>query len=276
MCAIHFPWAFLWPHKTLRMVLSGALLILATHPAWSGAYLENTGMGLLMMNIRFDQARVALSSSGSPAKTVVFKRIDEVNSLELGLNDRVTFLLNAGATKSTYQDATQYSYYTGRSITEVGARLKLVRGADWMVSAQATELLPINTCSCISAVASDTLEQQDVRLLAGKNFKIGTRYPLYAEIQIGERFRQSASTEMHIDTSLAWRPSGNLMLLGQTFTSQAAASGTLPAVSQTKGQISFIYDISKSLAFQFGLFKTLAARNALSEHGVITGLWLHF
>ena|GEM_PF-2614701 len=249
---------------------------LSATPALSGAYLENRETGLLMIDVRIDHARASFSATGQLTSSVIFDRVDTTSNLEWGLNDRVTVLLSTGATKATYEDETGYNYYSGRSVTEVGARFKLIRGADWILSAQTTELVPINTSYINSAVATDTLEQQDLRLLLGKNFVIGTRYPLYAEIQIGERFRQSTSTENHIDTSLAWRPLANVMFLAQTFWTHAPASGLSPDLSQTKAELSIIYDISRSLAFQIGGFDTVSARNALSEHGVIAGLWIHF
>jgi hypothetical protein len=194
----------------------------------------------------------------------------------LGVSERVTLLLSAGGTKASYEDASQYSYYVGRSVSEIGARFKLVRGADWILSAQATTLLPDGACSCISAISSDTMLQQDSRLMIGKNFNIGTRYPLYAEIQIGERFRQSNSTETHIDASLAWRPRVNVMLLAQSFWTQAPLRAQAPRLNRFKQEISVIYDFSRYIAFRLGVFDTLFGQNTLSEHGVVMGMWLHF
>jgi protein XagA len=256
--------------------LIGLLVLLMCSPALSGAYLENRGTGLLIFSGRLDEARVSLSSKGQPLSAISYNRLDTTTNLELGINERATFLFSAGLTKASYADSEQWSYYLGRSITEIGARFKLVRGADWILSAQSTLLLPNGACSCISAVSSETLYQQDDRLLLGKNFAIGTHYPLYAEIQFGQRFRQAHSVETHVDTSLAWRPKINWMILAQTFTNQSPADSQTPRISQTKAQISLIYDLSAAISLQFAGFKTILARNALSEQGGLMAIWLHF
>ncbi len=270
------------------------LLLLCCSPlvsglAHAGAYLELRGQGLVILTGSFRSETTKFDASGRVIPLGEYKRFDLTKNLEYGLTPNLTGLLSTGVTKASLQEydvpvdinghitnANVSSTYSGRSVTEIGARYKLAGGQDWALSAQGTALLPMPACSCNDAVSSDTHFQTDMRLIFGKNFQFGQYYPLYTEIAAGQRLRSGSSTETHVDVTLAWHPRINWMLMGQTFSTFAPATSQALAQTSHKGQISVVYDLSTRIALQFGLMSSIYGENVYKERGLIFALWLRF
>jgi hypothetical protein len=245
--------------------------------ARAGAFLQTAGGGEIIQSLRFTGSATGFDRSGRITPLPLYQKYELQTYLEFGATDWLT-LIAQPTISSIFADGAQWGSVRGLTSIEAGARALIKQVDDIVFSAQATAKIPTLRDRTNPALAGNTGEEFDLRLLAGKPIEIAG-FSGFIDAQAGWRFRRDGPPdEARVDLTLGFRPFSTILLLAQSFNIIAPASGQpgFPAFRQHKAQASLVWTISPGVSLQSGIFGTIAARNMRREHGVLSGVWYKF
>lgn len=272
-----------WPSRySLAVARSGALalLCLIPLPALAGAFLQSPGAGEVIVSARFERSDRFFDSSGKLVPVRDYRKFEMQAWMEYGLYESLTLIFapsitRLGSSAPPTPVRMETAVFDVHAHVEAGARFRLYRSGDSVVSVQATARLRQPLEGAFARLVRDERNEIDVRLLYGRSFSFGA-FSGYADIQSGYRYRAGAGDEWRSDLSLGLNMRPGWMLLLQNFNLVAWRRGAAPAKRSHKLQASLVYSPTPRWAIQAGLFTTLAARNARRDHGMIAAVWRKF
>lgn len=239
--------------------------------------MQDDGGFQLIQTLRFTSSATAFGPNGKIAPMPLYQKYELQTYLEYGATDWLTLIAQPTVSRIAVIDNPS-GFAAGLTSIEAGARMKLKQVEGIIFSAQATLKIPTARDRSNPALAGNTGEELDVRLLAGRSFELAGMNG-FVDAQAGYRFRRDGPPgEMRADLTIGFRPLPRLMLLAQSFNIIAASSGQpgFPSFRQHKVQGSLVWEYSQGVSLQSGLFTTIASRNARREHGFISAIWYRF
>jgi hypothetical protein len=258
-----------------RFVLGAAAAIaLAPAPAAAGAWTEPQGEGLMIATL-WGWTGVGAPWGGDPA--VKQSRADLQLYAEYGLNDRWTIFGQMAIERYGLSPPTQ-STYVGLDYSDLGLGAKLWASGPWVVSGEATLMLPGAWNPASPAQAGDTGGAVDGRMLAGYSFAIGPA-PGFVDLEAGYRVRTAGPPgEWHGDATIGLKPAPGVILMLQDFAvvSMPSTEPGFPAWRQNVWQASLVLPLWDRWQVQVGYFQTSLAVKTNTERGAAVALWRTF
>ena len=245
--------------------------------ARAGAFLLGEGDFQLISASRFTGSVHAFGNAGKLNPVGYYSKFELSPYIEYGATEYLTLIAQPTLTRAIAEGPPAGSFY-GLGSIEAGARFRLGEWEQTVFSAQAVAHIAIARDALNPALVGNTGNEFDLRLLAGRSFKIGD-FDAFADAQAGYRFRSAGSpNEIRADFTIGVRPFRRLQLLAQSFNTIAPASGApgFPAFRQHKIQLTALFDISKRYTIYSGLFTTIAGRSARQEYGMVSGFAYRF
>lgn len=255
-----------------RAFVAWILLVLMAGAARAGAWLMPPGEGQIIAGTAFSGSSRAFDAHGKLIPVPSYKKFELGSYIEYGLTDWLT-LVAAPAYDVIRQPAPAPSY-TGPGESGMGGRFRLFQSDAFVASLQATLLTPGASFNGAEPHRAGAI---DLRAMAGASFTIGA-WAAFADAAAGYRFyAQAQPGEWKLDLTLGVRPSPQLLVLLQGFSSmQTNRSADFPRSSWAKLQGSFVYDLNTAWSAQLGAFMTLAGTNAGRELGPMAAIWYRF
>jgi hypothetical protein len=251
-----------------------AIATLAADPARAGAWAPAAGTGIVIAGTGFTAGDHYFTASGRLAPVADYRKFELAAYGEYGITDRLTAVVASSGLLETLGSPIDLGYL-GLGYLEAGGRVLLLQEGPAVVSLQATGRV---AGSHLRAwIGSDADTQADVRALAGYGFDLGG-WSGFVEGQLGFRWRDApVANEIRADLTLGLRLARDWLVMLQSFTAIAIETGTgRPPQSETKLQLSAVYDLSARWALQLGGFATLVGSNALNERGLLAAVWYRF
>lgn len=255
--------------------LIAAALLLATGPAFAGAWTMDKGKGQVTVSMTASRADDTFDAAGRAHASPRYQKLEAESLLEYGASDRLTVMLGPGFQHIDIAPPTDAAR-TGAGYTEFGARYRFLQGDAWVFSAQGLMRAPGTSDTSNPAAIGYTGVEFDARALLGTAFNVGN-LPAFINIEIAQRFRDGAPNEFRADATFGIRLAPRWLLLAQSFTVIAESNSRLfPAYNYSKLQLSAIYDLTEDWSVQLGGFATVFGHNALQENALVAGLQYKF
>lgn len=256
--------------------LVASALAAASGEAFGGAWTLDAGTGEAMVTATASQASRAFDASRSLVGTADTTKFELQALVEYGASDWATLIFSPSLQHIAIGAPVSASR-SGPGYTDVGARLRLLQGDDWVFSAQTLVRLPGTRDMSNPAAAGYRDSEAELRALFGTNFQAGA-WPAFVDVEIAHRWRAGPNpNEWRFDVTLGLEPAPRWLLLLQNFNViSAGAVVPAPSYDYSKLQISARYDLTEQWALQAGVFTTFAGRNALQENGVLVAVWYRF
>jgi hypothetical protein len=254
--------------------LAGVAPALAATHARAGAWAPPAGTGIVIAGTGFTTGERYFTASGRLVPVPDYRKFELAAYGEYGITDRLTAVVASSGLLETIGSPIDLGYL-GLGYIEAGGRALLIEEGAAVVSVQATGRV---AGSHLRAwIGSDADTQVDLRALAGYGFRLGG-WTGFVEGQLGFRWRDApAANEIRADLTLGLRPARDWLVMLQSFSAIAAETGTgRPPQSETKLQLSAVYDLSARWALQLGGFATLVGSNTLAERGLLAAVWYRF
>ena len=259
------------------VLLALPLALCLTHSVTAGAFLLPEGQGQFIAGVGYTEGSRRFDQGGRIVTAPSFSKVEASGYLEYGLTSWLSLI--AAPTLSHAHDAPASNSVTGSDSSAFGGRLQIYGAPGRVVAVQALVQPPIgagNRATQLMDGGARTLGV-DTRLLLGQAFPL-FGLPAFVDIEPGAHVRADPfPTEARFDATLGVRPTQNLLVLFQDFSSFAHADGPLlPQQSYSKVQISAVYDFSARWSLQLGGVRTIAGRNIVRETGPLGGVWYRF
>ncbi|MBE7218271.1 MAG: hypothetical protein INR64_07355 [Caulobacteraceae bacterium] len=214
--------------------------------------------------------------AGDRVRIADYDKAEAYLLVEYGLTDAITVIVTPSLRHVSVDDASRDT--NGFGYTDLGARWRIARGRDWVVSLQATLRAPGAERRDGLVQVDSTGEEYDLRVLAGRSFGVLGR-PAFVDLQGGYRVRDGGPPdEWRADLTLGVRPWPRVLLLAQSFNvaSNGAGTGIFGEDRYDNLALSGVYDLDRRWSVQVGGYATASGRNALDERGGIVALWWRF
>jgi hypothetical protein len=263
-------------HIGLGRVLALGLMA-SPDAASAGAWTLPEGGGLAIVTLTPSQANKGFDEKGKLQSIPRYSKTELQTLLEYGAADWFTVML-APSLQQIKIAAPVDAQRSGFGYTDIGGRMRLSQGEDWVFSAQATLRVPGTFDKRNPAAIGYTDPELDVRALFGYSFN-ALGWPAFFDVQLAQRFRIGGPPdEFRADLTLGIQPLPQWLLLAQSFNviSEGAGAPGVPSFSYYKFQVSAVYSVNPALSLQVGAFTTYAGYNALQENGIVLGGWYKF
>ena len=197
--------------------------------------------------------------------------------VEYGLNDQWT-IFGQMAIERYELSRPESSLYAGLDYSDLGLRAKLWSYGDWVISSEATLLLPGAWNPASPAQAGNTGGAADARLLAGYSFALGSGTGFF-DLEFGYQFRSAGPPdEWHMDATIGLKPAPGVILMMQNFyvASTQSTDSSFPSWRQNVIQASVVLPLWDRWQFQMGYFKSTLTSRTNSERGGVLAIWRTF
>ena len=248
----------------------GFFASIASGEALAGAFLQPAGEGQVIVKATAAQAGRVFDGSGRARRNPSWRKSEIEAYVEYGLTEWAT-LIASPSLMYFHAPASRPATYAGLSESEIGAKLRLLLYGPAVFSAQAT----LRSSGAVLGGGNRALAgrgglRADARLLAGAGFDV-YGFSGFVDAQIGYRTPlPGRAGEIHADLTAGIRPVERFLLMLQMF------STVSPQFQSHKAQASGVYDVTKAISVQLGVFATVAGRKAPLETGVVAALWVKF
>lgn len=262
------------PLVALAVALAIALAM-ASSPALASPWTMAAGEGRMIVTAITSHAGQSFDGDGDSIAAPDYDQLMAFFAAEYGVTQDITLLATPSLRRIEVEDG---STSFGLENVELGARWRLFHNGQWVVSAQATALVPGNNRRARIAQIGSNDAQYDARLQAGYGFAAG-KLAGFTSVEGGYRLRSGeAPDEFHADATLGIHATKRLMLIGNLFNtwSNGAGRGDYPSYRYSNLYAGGVYQLSRRLSVQLGALATVSGRNALRERGVYSGLWVKF
>lgn len=247
----------------------------AADPALAGPWTMSAGEGRVIATTIYSHSGKSFDGSGESVDAPDYDQFTVSFLTEYGLTEDVTLVVNPGM-KWIGIKGEEDSF--GLDSIELGARYRLFRDGQFIVSAQASAFVPGTLRNRPVAQVTGNDAQFEARLQAGYGFMLG-RLRGFTSVEGGYRLRLGSSPdEFRGDATLGVHATDRLMLIGNLFNtwSNGAGGDGFSSYRYSNLYTGGVYAVSPRLSFQLGGLATLGGRNALRERGVYSGFWLKF
>lgn len=255
----------------------GVILMVSPSAAFAGAWTLDAGQGVAIVTGTASQASKVFDGGGNLQSAPRYTK-DELQALfEYGATDWFTVMLAPSLQHVDIASPFDASR-NGFGYTDIGGRVRLGAGNDWVVSAQTTVRVPGTSDKTNPAAIGYTNMEVDIRGLLGYSFAAGA-WPAFIDLQVAQRFRlDGPPDEFRADFTFGFRPIDRWLFLVQSFNVVSEGAGTwgLPSYNYSKFQLSAVYALTPQLSLQLGGFTTYWGRNAIQENGVVLSAWYRF
>jgi hypothetical protein len=245
--------------------------------AHAGAWTQPQGAGQVVTTGTASTATEAFGPDRELRSTPRYSKFEMQALMEYGVSDWLTVMAAPGF-QSVHIASPVSARRTGLGYTELGARLRLTQGENWVLSGQGIVRVPGTFDAGNPAAVGYTGVEVDVRGLFGASFAAFGR-PAFVDLQLAQRFRDGGPpNEARVDLTFGLRTARKWLLLAQSFNviSEGSGSALFLSYSYHKLQLSALYQLDTQWAVQAGLVSTFAGRNALQENGLVLGAWYRF
>lgn len=242
----------------------------------AGAWLMPPGSGQIIASAAFSGSTRAFDAQGRLIPVPSYEKFELGGYLEYGVADWLTVLAAPAYDKIRQPPPAQS--YDGLGESAIGAKIGLYRAEAAVLSLQASLRTPgPSFTESLGPLQPRRAAAIDLRAMAGCNFEIASM-PGFAEVQLGYRFYvQNQPGEGRFDLTLGLRPTAQLLIMAQSFSSVSNGSGNgFLNSSWTKLLSSVVYDVAPQWSLQIGAFLTVAGKNAGREQGPIGAIWYRF
>lgn len=253
-------------------------LLFVPSAAWAGAWTfpEGTGQWLAMLTAATSTSYFDGSGLASIPR---YNKFEAQALIEYGITDRLTGIFKPEL-QSIDIAAPVDAQRSGLGYTEFGARYGFLQSKDWVVSGQATLLVPGTTDTSNPAAIGYTDVEADLRVLVGHNFTLGSM-PAFFDLEVAQRERTAGyPSEFRTDATLGVQVLPRWLLLTQSFNVISEGAGNTAydggSYEYYKLQLSAVYSLTPTWQLQGGGYVTYAGGNALQENGMIFGVWHQF
>lgn len=263
--------------------------------ARAGAWLWPENHGQALLTTTFADAQKAYDKNGRLVATPPYHRFETQFYIEHGVADGLNFVGEgaamdfSGSSETTLDLARSIAeakaglpissnhiaglHYQGLGLGAAGARLRLARFGDYILSTQAT-------VRAASSQARRFLDMRqpvaaDARLLLGRFFSLAGMNG-FLDSQIGFRSGGQNGPEARLDLTAGLRPLPELLIMAQSFSALAPRGGIAPLMAAQKFQLSAVYDVTPAMSLQIGGVIAILGVNSPAERGVFTGLWWRY
>ena len=257
----------------MKSFLSMACIALAMPmPALAGAFNEQPGHAQIIFSDTNASASQYWTADGASRLPVSYSMREREILIQFGITSRLmgiiktTRLSAAGAPGLTFD---------GRGPLDLGAQWQVAVVEGYLLSVQGIVHLPSPAMSQAAWLFGASRQEAELRWLLGKTFHFGGRKG-FVDIQSGYRTRGNGlGHEWHYDTTSGLELTPTLMLMTQTFTTQAAATPTnaYALYEQRKKQVSLVRDFG-TFSLQAGVFRTVSGRRSYVERGTLLSIWM--
>jgi hypothetical protein len=260
--------------------LAAAVLCVASAIAFAptlgeaGAWTEPQGQGLMIATF-WGWTGAGAPWGGDPA--VKQNRADLQIYAEYGLNDQWTIFGQMAIERYQISPPTS-SLYSGLDYSDLGFRAKLWASGPWIVSGEATLMLPGAWNPVSPAQAGNTGGAADWRMLGGYSFAIGSA-PGFVDLEFGYRVRTAGPPdEWHLDATIGVKPTPGMILMLQDFfvVSMPSTDPSFSAWRQNVVEASLVLPLWDRWQAQVGWFTTTLAAKTNTERGAELALWRTF
>lgn len=248
--------------------------------AYAGAWTLPKGEGQLISNAVYSNAKRAFDSNRGAGAVVDFLKSEQSVYLEYGLTPRMTVVASGALQDISYIAREGRQQYSGLGTSRLGLRYGLKPRGAWVLSVQPSLVIPAGGESVPDADLGRGGLGGELRLLAGRNIKVGARDG-FVDFQTAFDYRSGdAPEQVMIDATLGVEIISKLQVLGQAF-AQYTTSGTFGADQVLENdslrlQGSVVWRYSKKSSLQLGAFQTVLGRNTVRQQGVSLGVWQRF
>lgn len=251
----------------------------ASGAAVAGAWTMDEGHGQAILQAGAYQSSSEFGPSSDLYASRPYSKVEVTLVIEYGATDWLT-LIAAPQFLSVSLGEPAPSSYAGLGYSDVGARVRLLAGNDWVVSAQAVGRFPGTGNSQSAAAVGYEDPEVDLRLLAGYAFTLFGK-AAFLDLEAAQRLRFGPPPdELHVDLTLGVRVSERWQVLAQSFNVVSEGAGEGPYFGDSyeyyKLQLGAAYDWSAALTLQMAVVGTWFARNAPQENGVVLGALYRF
>jgi hypothetical protein len=264
-------------HLRLARVLAIGLMTSPT-AAFAGAWTLDAGQSIAIVTGTLSQSDKAFDGTGNTQPIARYSKNELQALFEFGATNWLTLML-APSLQHVDIAAPFEARRDGVGYTDLGARMRLGGGDNWVVSGQATLRIPGTYDKSNPAAIGYTDPEVDVRALFGYGFNAGA-WPAFVDVQVAQRFRLGGPPdEFRADVTLGVRPQDKWLVLLQSFNVISEGAGSapfFPSYSYSKLQLSAVYSLTPKLSLQFGGYTTYWGQNALQENGLVVGAWYKF
>jgi hypothetical protein len=260
----------------LARVLAMGLMTSPT-AAFAGAWTLDAGQSIAIVTGTLSQSDKAFDGGGNTQSIPRYSKNELQALFEFGATSWLTLML-APSLQHVDIAAPFEARRDGLGYTDLGARMRLGGGDNWVVSGQAILRIPGTFDKSNPAAVGYTDPEFEMRALFGYSFAAGT-WPAFLDVQAAQRFRfDGPPDEFRADVTLGVRPDARWLVLLQSFNVVSEGAGTwgLPSYSYSKLQLSAVYSLTPKLSLQLGGYTTYWGQNALQENGLVVGAWYKF
>ena len=239
-------------------------------------FLQEKDQGRVIANTIYSHSDKGFDDNANVQDIANYDQVSVYLLTEYGLTDDVTLLLTPSFRSVNVKGGDDS---TGLGYTDVGARVRLAEGSNYVISAQGLVRIPGVKRRDNQAQVGNTDTEYDLRLAGARTFQIGGS-PAFFSLEGAYRLREGQPpNEYHVDATFGVNATPRLLLLASSFNtiSDGRGSGVFrQKFRYNQAYLSGVYDVTPSIALQLGVQGTVAGRNALRERGVFGGVWFRF
>lgn len=256
-----------------------ALWPFGTRVACAGAWTLDEGRGQAILQTGAYYSNSEFGPSYDLYASRPYSKVEVTLVLEYGATDWLT-LIAAPQFLAVDLGAPYPSSYAGPGYSDAGARVRLLAGENYVVSAQAVGRFPGTGNSQSAAAVGYEDAELDLRLLAGFSFPLFGKAS-FLDLQLAQRQRFGPPPdELRFDATLGVRVAERWQLLLQSFNVVSEGAGEGPYFGESyeyyKVQMGAAYDWNAALTLQMAVVGTWFARNAPQENGVVLSALYRF
>lgn len=248
-------------------------------PAFAGAWTLPPGRSEFWTSTSIAAAGSAFGPGYGRTDGANYRKVEQNVLFEYAARDGVTLLFGTQFLAVTVTGP-QRAQYAGPGYTDMGARLRLLEGDNWVVSAQMVARAPGVGDAQSPAATGYRDWEADVRLLAGGSFKLFGR-PAFLDLEFAQRQRfGDPPDEFRLDATLGVEVAPGWLLMAQSFNVISEGCGAAPDFDRSyayyKAQIAGLVAVDAHLSVGLAGFTTLIARNFPQERGAVLAVRYRF
>lgn len=246
-------------------------------PAGASAWNRAAGEGLAIADVTSGGGTTYFDGQGHLAPARAYDKSELAGYVEYGATDWLMLVARPSFDRIAIGEPGQ-GLYSGLGAVAAGAQVQALVFGPAVLAVQGSFSLPGSTSRKDPALVGNTAREGEMRVLGGIGVERGG-VTMFLDAQQAFRVRSSgAAAEWHSDLTFGVRPAPRLLVMLQSETVVPTGPGTawLPGARSSKLGLTGVYDLTRAVSIELGLFTTVWGRDALRERGFRTGFWYRF
>ena len=259
------------------MILIAIPAVVSVKPAFAGAWTQQEGKGLVIVNSAHSTADQRFDDAGNTIPAKDFQKTEIRVYLEYGLTDWATVIAQPEWRHKETGPA-RGEEVDGLGRVDAGLRVRLWQNDSSVFSVQASGRMPGASDELAPANGGDTDWEADARILYGRGFPVLGRHA-FTDMQLGYRFRfGDPADELRFDLTTGIDITPKILALFQSFNSISVGEAKGPYLPTREHKLSagLVYRFDEDWSFQIGGILTVGGANVLEERGAVLGIWRSF